>query len=53
MKLCVISSFDLDQLEKWATTMFGDIPNNNREELKYPSNLYDESSLPRLIKINL
>ncbi len=51
MKLVMMSPAPLDQLEKLAREKFSAVPNYDYKKLVYDSEIFDESQLPRIVKI--
>ena len=51
MKLCVMGNHPLDTLEAWTKESFSAVPNQNRADLVYPADVWDEASLPRMVEL--
>ena len=51
MRLATISSLGLDEQEEQVRTLFADLPNHNRGQLTYDSDIYDDNLLPQRIEI--
>ncbi|MCB1046634.1 MAG: insulinase family protein [Calditrichaeota bacterium] len=51
MRLCLLSSSSLDDLEDLARTYFSGVPNTNRGPLEYSQDLYAEGSLPEMLEV--
>ncbi|MEZ4654948.1 MAG: insulinase family protein [Candidatus Eisenbacteria bacterium] len=51
MRLCVMGPQDLDTMEGWVKDRFAAIPNRNRGDLTYPTDVWNPSDIPRLVQI--
>jgi insulysin len=51
MKLCVMSTASLDELEASVRAKFSAVPNHQRAPLDYPSDLFDRADLPMFIQV--
>lgn len=51
MKLCVMSNQPLDTLEVWVRDRFSAVPNQDRQKLVYPTDVWDAKSLPRQVEL--
>lgn len=51
MKLCVMSTVSLDELEASVREKFSTVPSHDREAITYPSDVFDAENLPELIQV--
>lgn len=52
MKLVVLGKEPIDQLESWVTSKFSAIPNTNVSQPSFDMPLFQEDSLPALLKVS-
>lgn len=51
MRLAILSRISLDEQERLVRELFSKVNNNNRAELVYDSQIFDEQALPQLITV--